>query len=368
MTSVRNFYAGPCALPRQVKQRIQAELLDYHGLGLSIMEISHRAAPVVELIEQTARAFKRVAGLDDAYEVLFLQGGGSLQFSMIPLNFSHPGDPVDYVESGIWAARASAEARKLGRDVHVAASSAPEHQRYPGDWQVRGAARYVHLCTNNTIVGTQLHHVPDVPMPLVGDFSSDILGRQFDHNRFALLYAHAQKSFGASGVTIVALRRDWLSEVVPGAVLPTMLDYRTHVQARSNYNTPPVFSIYVVGKVLEWIEHDMGGLAGMDRLNRAKAQRLYRLIDASGFYHNPVELASRSLMNVIFRLPTVELERRFLDRADAHGLVGLAGHRQWGGCRASLYNGVSLEDVEVLAAFMEAFAHEHGKNHPATLW
>jgi phosphoserine aminotransferase len=266
---------------------------------------------------------------------------------------------VDSLETGIWAARASAEARKLGRDVHSAASSHPDHLRYPTHWTVRDHARYLHLCSNNTIVGTQLHDIPQVTVPLIGDFSSDILSRRFDLSRFALIYAHAQKSFGAAGVTIVALRRDLLDVMPPSAALPTMLDYRTHVQGRSNYNTPPVFSIYVVRLVLEWLENEIGGLAAMDRINRAKAERLYQAIDDSAFYRNDVESASRSMMNVVFHLPDADLERRFLTEAKERGLIGLEGHRNWGGCRASLYNAVTQEDVDVLSDFMDAFARQY---------
>lgn len=357
--TVRNFYAGPCALPVPVKQRIQSECLDYRGLGLSIMEISHRAAPVIELMEETVAAFRRLSGLSDDYEILFLQGGGSLQFSMIPLNFSRTGDPVDYLETGIWAAKASAEARKLGRDVHVAAASGPDHRRFPLSWDVRPQARYLHLCSNNTIVGTQLHNVPDCPVPLVADFSSDILSRPYAYDRFDLIYAHAQKSFGAAGVTVVALRRSWLEQAADPSGLPTMLDYRTHSVGRSNYNTPPVFSIYVVRLVLDWIEREIGGLAAMGRINAEKARRLYAAIDESAFYRNAVDPASRSEMNVVFHLPSPVLQEAFLRDAAAAGLLGLEGHRAWGGCRASLYNAVTLEDVDVLTAFMAEFADRH---------
>lgn len=358
MKKARNFYAGPCALPLPVLERIRDEMLDYNGTGMSVMEISHRAAPVVELIDDTTATLKRLMGLGDDYEILLLQGGGSLQFSMVPMNLSQPGDKVDYVESGIWAQRAIAEALHLKRDVHVAASSAPDHVHVPRAWRIRPDTRYVHICTNNTIVGTQIKDIPVLDVPLVGDLSSDILSRDIDHTRFAIIYAHAQKSFGAAGVTVAAVRRDLMEQTPEG--LPTLLDYRVHAKARSNYNTPPVFAIYVVRRVLDWLENVIGGVAAMERLNDAKAAMLYGTIDDSNFYSGPVEPLSRSPMNVVFRLPTPDLERRFVAAAEREGIVGLAGHRQWTGCRASLYNAVSLEDVRVLTDFMRTFANANG--------
>lgn len=360
---IRNFYPGPCALPRETLDRIRDELTDYRGTGMSVMEISHRAAPVVELFEETVAALKRIMKLDDDYEVLLLPGGASLQFSMIPLNLSRPGETAAYVDSGLWAEKATAEAKRLNRRVVVVGSSAPEHRRIPDVEQPPAEARYLHLCTNNTIVGTQFHAFPDTPAPLAADASSDFLSREIDYRRFALIYAHAQKSFGASGVTIVVLRRDLLDAArgdEDGEALPTMLDYRVHLAAKSIYNTPPVFAVYVVRLVLEWLETHIGGPAAMERINRVKASTLYDLIDRSGFYSCSVEKPSRSLSNVVFRLPTVELEKRFVDEAEAAGLVGLAGHRRWGGCRASLFNTVTVEDVRELAGFMEDFAARCG--------
>jgi len=318
------------------------------------MEISHRAPAVVDLIDETTALLRRLLKVDDDYEVLLLQGGGSLQFSMIPMCLSQPGGKVDYVDSGIWAERAIAEAINLGRDVHIAASSAPDHRFVPIDWRVRRDARYLHVCTNNTIVGTQFHTFPDTDVPVVADMSSDILSRNIDHTRFALLYAHAQKSFGAAGATIVAIRRDLMDRIADG--VPTMLDYRVHAKARSNYNTPPVFAIYVVRLVLEWLEETVGGIGEMERINNAKARMLCDLIDSSNFYTCRIEPASRSLMNVVFHLPTPDLERSFLAAAERERLIGLSGHRQWSGCRASLHNAVSLDDVQALTDFMGEFA------------
>lgn len=358
MRAIRNFYPGPCALPLSVLERIRGELTDYRGVGMSIMEISHRAKPAVDLIDDTTATLKRLMGLDDDYEVLLLQGGASLQFAMIPLNLSRPGETVAYVDSGVWAEKAAAEAARLGRRVVIAGSSAPDHRHVPTAPAVPANARYLHLCTNNTVVGTQFHTLSETDAPIAADFSSEFLSRAMDYRRFGLIYAHAQKSFGAAGVTVVALRRALLERCPDD--LPTMLDYRVHVKAKSSYNTPPMFPIYVVRLVLDWLEHEIGGVAAMERINRAKAATLYDAIDGSDFYRCPVEPASRSMMNVIFRLPNADLERRFLDESERAGLIGLAGHRQWGGCRASLFNTVSLDDVTELTTFMRGFADRNG--------
>ncbi len=363
MRPIRNFYAGPCALPLSVLRRIQDEMLDFRGTGMSVMEISHRAAPVVDLIEETTGGLKRLMGLGDEYEVLLLQGGSSLQFAMMPMNFSGPGEIVAYVDSGLWAKKAMEEARLLGRDVRVVASSAPDHRRIPADWETVSDARYLHLCTNNTIVGTQFSSAMIDALPrggpvIMADMSSDLLSRRIDHGKFGLIYAHTQKSFGAAGVTIVALRRDLLDRIRDP--MAAMLDYRTHVKARSNYNTPPVFAIYVVRLMLDWLEGEIGGIEAMERINRAKAARIYDLIDGSNFYHAPVEAGSRSMMNAVFYLPNPDLEKRFVAEAEQAGIVGLGGHRKWGGCRASLYNAVTLAEVEDLAGFMGEFVAANG--------
>lgn len=350
---IRNFYPGPCALPASVLARIRDDLPDYDGTGMSVLEISHRAPPVIELMQETAAGLKRLLGLDESFEVLLLQGGATLQFAMVPLNFSHPGDKVDYADTGIWAGRAAEEARRLGRDVGLVASGAPDYAALPTRIETRPGTRFLHMCSNNTIVGTQFAAFPQVPVPLMVDASSDILSMERDHTGLGCLYAHAQKSFGAAGVTIVALRRDLPEGGTDG--LPSMLDYRVHMEHRSAYNTPPVFSIYLVRLMLDWLENEIGGVAAMERVNRIKAGLLYDVIDGSDFYSGPVEPASRSLMNVVFRLPSPELDARFVAEAEENGLMGLAGHRHWKGCRASLYNAVTVEDVQVLADFMRDF-------------
>ena len=355
---VRNFYAGPGTLPAPVMRRIQAEMLDYRGLGMSVMELSHRSDAVLELIDTTLAQLRRLLRLGPDHEVLLLQGGASLQFVMVPMNLSPPGGKVDYVHSGYWTAKAIDEARRLGRDVAVAASSAPAHRHIPADLTVRRGASYLHLCTNNTVEGTQWHRMPETAVPLVADMSSDILSREIDSSAFACLYAHAQKTLGPAGVTVAVLRRDMLERIPAG--LPAMLDYRTHLQHHSNFNTPPVFAIYVVQCVLDWLERDIGGVAAMEALNRRKAALLYAALDASALFHCPVAAESRSAMNVTFDLPTPELHARFLAEATARGLVGLAGHRSVGGCRASLYNAVTLDAVEDLVAFLHDFERRCG--------
>lgn len=353
MTRVKNFYPGPGALPLPVLHRIQSELLNYRGLGMSVMELSHRSEAALTLIEDTLGRLRRLLGLDERFEMMLLQGGASLQFAMVPLNLSPEGGKVDYVDTGYWTVKAIAEARRLGRDVHIAGSDAPNHRRLPAKLAVRADTSYFHFCSNNTIEGTQWPAMPRVDAPLVVDMSSDILSRRFDCHEVACLYAHAQKTLGPAGVTVVALRRDMLARIPEG--LPTMLDYRPHIAHTSNYNTPPIFAIYVVGCVLDWLEQDVGGLAAMEALNARKAALLYAAIDDSALFFCPAEAGARSAMNVVFRLHDTTLETQFLHEATEAGLIGLAGHRSVGGCRASLYNPVTLEAIEDLVAFMHRF-------------
>jgi phosphoserine aminotransferase len=320
---------------------------------MSVMELSHRSDTALDLIADTIERLKRLLGLDEHYELMLLHGGASLQFAMVPLNLSPPGGPVDYVDTGYWTAKAIAEARRLGRDVALAGSGAPDYQRLPAPLVVRPEACYLHLCSNNTIEGTQWPSIPHAHVPVVVDMSSDILSRRIDCGTVACLYAHAQKTLGPAGVTVVALRRELLERIPDN--LPTMLDYRPHITHRSNYNTPPIFSIYVVCCVLEWLENEVGGLAAMEALNARKAALLYAAIDESSLFRCPVEVGSRSLMNVVFRLPDSRLEAQFVAVAAEQGLIGLAGHRSIGGCRASLYNPVTMQAVEKLVDFMRRF-------------
>ncbi len=353
--TVHNFYAGPTKLPASVIERISNELSDYEGTGMSVMEISHRAGPVIDLLERTQEKVQRLMGLTEDDTVLFLQGGGSLQFSMVPMNLSDKGDAVDYIDTGYWASKAIDTACQLGRDVHVAAK---DHEAIPLSLDVRPEARYLHLCTNNTVMGTQWHTIPDATVPLVADMSSDILSRTIDAGRFALIYAHAQKTIGAAGVTMVIVPRKTQAILQP--VLPSFFDYRTHVTAASNYHTPPVFAIYVVDCMLDWLEQEIGGLKEMEMLNKRKAALLYELLDTSMLFHCPVPSRSRSMMNVVFDAVDQKTVPVFSEQARNAGLLGLEGHRSRGGFRASIYNAVTLEDVAALTGFIADFERRYG--------
>ena len=357
---VFNFYPGPTALPRIVLSQIERDLLNFRGTGMSVMEISHRAPEIEFLLADTAERTRRLLGLGADTEVLLLQGGGSLQFCMIPMNFSAAGDPVDYLDTGYWAQKSIREAQALRRDVAIAASSADQGHTYvpaAGSIQARPGARYCHLISNNTVEGTQFHELPDTGVPLIADMSSDLMSAPFDPDSCVMAYAHTQKNIGIAGVTLVIARRSWLDGIPDG--LPAILDYRTHSTHHSNYHTPPTFSIYVTWLMLDWLEREIGGLAAMGAINRQKAGTLYDYLDAAAFYQCPVQPAARSLMNVVFTLPSAELLAEFLAAASQAGLAGLAGHRSVGGCRASLFNGVTQESVDHLVSFLDAFAGQH---------
>jgi phosphoserine aminotransferase len=355
-----NFSAGPTALPAPVLARIQHELMDYQGTGMGVMEISHRAPVIEELLADTTERARRLLGLGDDFEVLLLQGGGSLQFSMIPLNLSAPGEQADYVDTGYWARKAIREAELLGRDTAVVASTAAGGYRHippAGSVQSRPGARYLHIVTNNTVEGTQFRQPPRPAAPLVADMSSDLMSGTFDPSAYHLVYAHTQKNIGIAGLTLVILRKSLLAGIPPG--LPTILDYRTHSRHRSNYHTPPVFAIYVTRLMLEWLENDIGGLTAMGAINERKADALYGYLDSSPFYTCPVHPGSRSLMNVVFTLPSARLQDEFLAEAQRAGIAGLAGHRSVGGCRASLFNGVTPAAVAELVDFLQLFERRH---------
>ncbi len=362
MSKVWNFYAGPATLPAEAIARAKADLPEWEGTGMSVMEISHRSKEYDALHHEAMDLMAELLGLDDDHHVLFLQGGASLQFAMIPMNFIPEGGSADYVITGAWSKKALKEA-KIVASGRVAATTESDGRftRIPGqdELDLDPSAAYVHITSNNTIAGTQWHEFPDTgDVPLVGDMSSDLLWRPFDANRFSLIYAGAQKNLGPSGVTVVIVRKSWLEQA--NQELPTLLKYATHVEKDSLYNTPPTFPIYMLRNTLAWVKAQ-GGLEAMERRNRAKADRLYGVIDGHpGFYSCPVEKASRSVMNVVFRLPSEELEARFVAEAKEAGLVGLKGHRSVGGCRASIYNAMEPEGVEALCRFMEAFAAKHG--------
>ncbi len=358
---VFTFNPGPAALPLPVLERIRDEMLNFRGTGMSILEMSHRSKTFENVLNDAVARVKRLLKLDEKFHVVFLQGGASLQFAMVPMNLALPGRPVGYVDTGYWASKAIKEAQILGKDVRILASSADKNYTYiPKDFTVDAELSYLHFTSNNTIKGTQWHHFPLTPqgVPLVSDMSSDIFSRVFDPTPFGLIYAGAQKNAGPAGVTIVIIREDMLERVPKN--LPTMLKYTTFTESNSLYNTPPCFAVYVVDLVLEWLEETIGGLEKMEVINREKANILYEYIDSQDFYVCPVAREDRSMMNVVFRLPSPELEEQFVKEAEKAGLVGLKGHRSVGGCRASLYNAVTVEAVQALVAFMKEFARKNG--------
>lgn len=354
-----NFNPGPAALPLAVLEEVQHNFLDFKGSGMSITEISHRSKQFDEVINDAVARTKRLLSLDDRFHVLFLQGGASMQFAMIPMNFLAGDSSADYVDTGTWSAKAIKEARIQGKRINVAASSEDKNYSYiPRQFAFNEKSVFVHVTSNNTIKGTAWPDFPDTKgVPLVCDMSSDIMSRPIDARKFGLIYAGAQKNVGPAGVCLVVIRQDMLN-LAPDSV-PTMLRYDTYVAKNSLYNTPPCFAIYTVGLVLKWLEETIGGLDKMADLNRKKAARLYDTMDSGEFYRPTAEIGSRSMMNVTFRLPNEELEKEFVQQALQNGLSGLKGHRSVGGCRASIYNAVPLEAVEALVDFMKTFEKQN---------
>lgn len=354
---LHNFSAGPGSLPAEVMQEVAEELPVYKDLGSSIMEISHRSAAYTEINESAVTRMKSLLGMGDEWHVVFLQGGASMQFYQVPLNFLPEDQSADYINTGAWSKKAIKEAQRCGR-VNVAASSEEANFNYipsQDSWNVDPNAAYLHFTSNNTIFGTQFADEPTVDVPLVCDVSSDFLSRPISVDRYGLLYAGAQKNIGPAGATAVMIREDFLQR--RPSDLPTMLDFGTHTAKL--FNTPPVFAVYIIEKVLRWIE-DKGGLEGMVARNNEKAEALYAAIDATGFYRGTAEKDSRSKMNVTFRLPDEELEARFVSEAKSEGLLALKGHRSVGGIRASIYNACTMESVQALIDFMQQFEEKNG--------
>jgi phosphoserine aminotransferase len=355
-----NFSAGPAMLPLPVLEEAQRDLVSLPGVGMSVLEISHRSRVFDEIIQGAEADFRKLAGIPEGYHVLFLQGGASLQFSMVPMNLLGAGATADYVVTGSWSKKAVTEARKVGA-VHVAATTEAESfARIPrqDELALTPGAAYVHFTSNNTIFGTEWASEPEVgDVPLVCDASSDIFSRPLEVGRYGLIYAGAQKNLGPSGLTMVVIRDDLAKRGAES--LPTMLRYATHVEERSLYNTPPVFAIYILRLVLKWLLAS-GGLAAIATVNRRKAAKLYAEIDRTGFYRGHAARDSRSLMNVTFRLPSVELEQQFVGEATAAGLDGLKGHRSVGGIRASIYNAFPEAGVDALVALMQDFERRRG--------
>jgi phosphoserine aminotransferase len=361
MSRTWNFYAGPATLPPPALERAKAEIPDWEGTGMSVMETSHRSPEYDAVHNQATGLVSELLGLDDDHQVLFIQGGASLQFAMLAMNFIPAGGSADYVNTGTWSTKALKEANIIASGREAASSEADGFTRIPkqSEYDLDPNAAFVHITSNNTIKGTQFHTFPETgSVPLVADMSSDFLWRPFDANRFHMIYAGAQKNIGPAGVTMVVIRKSWIEQANGG--LPTMLSYATFSAKNSLYNTPPVFAIYMVRNVLQWVR-DQGGLTAMEEHNRNKGDRLYGVFDAfPDFYRCPVDKDSRSYMNVVFRLPSEELEAAFVAEAKSAGMVGLKGHRSVGGCRASIYNAMPREGVECLAEFMESFAKNHG--------
>ncbi len=352
---IYNFNAGPAALPLPVLEEIQRSFLNFSGSGMSITEVSHRSKWFDNVINDAVTRVKRLLVLGEDYEVLFLQGGASMQFCMVPMNLLPEGKSADYVNTGTWSTKAIKEVKIQGKKANVVASSEDRNFCYiPKGIPFHPDAAYVHITTNNTIKGTQWAQMPDTGgVPLVADMSSDIFSRPFDSKPFGLIYAGAQKNMGPAGVCLVAIRKDMLERVPEN--LPTMLKYTTFAEKNSMFNTPPCFSIYTVQLVLKWLEEEIGGLEKMEAINRKKAGLLYDMFDASDFYRATADADSRSLMNVTFRLPSEDLEKQFIAEATEAGFGGLKGHRSVGGCRASIYNATTVEAVAGLLEFMKEF-------------
>lgn len=359
MIQVHNFNAGPSILPHQVLLQAQEELLDYAGSGMSIMESSHRGAEYTAVHEEAESNLRELMGVSDEYAVLFLQGGASQQFAQIPMNLLGEGQVADYTLSGAWAAKAAKEARIIGK-VHIAADCAKEFPtRVPrlDELDLTDGAAYLHLTSNETISGAQWKQFPKVEAPVIADMSSDILSRPIAVDDFGMIYAGAQKNIGPAGLAVVILRKD-LAERAPDT-LPTIFRYKTQIENHSLYNTPPTFGIYLVMLVTRWVK-EQGGVAGLEKINAEKAERLYAAIDETGFYRGTAAKECRSHMNVTFRLTNEDLEPAFIKQADEAGMKGLKGHRSVGGLRASIYNAMPIKGIDALVAFMQEFERTHG--------
>ena len=354
MSRVYNFSAGPACLPVEVLQKAQEQMLDYQGTGMSVMEMSHRSKAYEEIIGAAESNLRKLMNIPENYKVLFLQGGASLQFAMVPMNLLSKHKKAHYVNTGLWSKKAIKEAKRFG-EVNVAASSEDQTFSYIPKLSAdmfTPDADYVHITTNNTIYGTKFKEIPETNgIPLVTDMSSCILSEEVDVSKYGIIYAGAQKNIGPAGLTIVIIRDDLIGHV---AEIPTMLDYKTHADAGSMFNTPPTYAIYIAGLVFEWLL-DLGGLGEIQKVNERKAAILYDYLDNSGFYKGTARKEDRSLMNVPFVIGDPEMEKKFVAEAAAAGFVNLKGHRTVGGMRASIYNAMPVEGIEKLTAFMEAF-------------
>lgn len=360
MSRVFNFSAGPAMLPQAVLEKAQSEILDWQGTGMSVMEMSHRGKEYMSIADKAMADLREVMAIPDTYEILFLQGGASSQFAMVPMNLLRGKKTADYINTGAWSKKAIAEAKRYC-DVNIAAttegnnfSSAPSQ----GELKLNPDAAYVHYTPNETIGGVEFDYIPETNgVPLVADMSSTILSRPIDVSKFAVIYAGAQKNIGPAGLTVVIVRKDLIGETIDGT--PSMFDYKTHAENGSMYNTPPTYGWYLAGLVFDWIKQQ-GGLSAMAEINKRKSDKLYAAIDGSDFYANPVALNNRSWMNVPFTLKDAELDKVFLEEAAKVQLTTLKGHRSVGGMRASIYNAMPEEGIDTLVKFMAEFANKHG--------
>ncbi len=356
MNKIYNFSAGPAVLPESVLKQAAAAVVDYNGDGLSILEMSHRSAPIVEMVEETRQLICDTLGVPDNYTILFLQGGASLQFSMIPMNILKEDETADYTDTGAWSAKAIKEAQRFG-NVHVISSSKETvYNHIPKDYNQSDTQVYLHITSNNTIYGTQWHEFPKANGFLVADMSSDIFSRSFDINEFGVLYAGAQKNMGPAGVTMVIIRKDLIGRAKRD--VPSMLDFAIHADKDSMFNTPPVFAIYVVNRTLHWLQ-ELGGVEAMHEQNKAKAKLLYDEIEKNPRFKSPIAEEDRSLMNVPFVFADGGDEAHFLDFCAKRGLVTLKGHRSVGGFRASIYNAMPKEGVETLVKAMRDYTQSY---------
>lgn len=356
MDRVYNFNAGPSAMPLEVLQEAQAEFLNYKNTGMSIIEMSHRSPEYAAMHAETKVLLRQLMEIPDDYEILFIQGGGSLQFLMTAANF-FTNKRAAYANTGVWAKKAMAEAKRFGEAYEACTSADKNHSYIPQELTIKPDTAYLHITANNTIYGTQWQDFPEVSVPVICDMSSDILSRPVDVKKFSLIYAGAQKNLGPAGVVIVIVKKAFLETARTD--LPPMLSYRNYADNDSLYNTPPVFAIYMVNKTLHWIKAQ-GGVKAIAARNREKAQLIYDVIDASrGFYRGHAEKASRSLMNITFNLPTQELEKDFIAEGKKRGFTGIGGHRLVGGCRVSAYNAVTPEACRALADFMKEYQAKH---------
>ena len=358
MSRVYNFSAGPAVLPLEVLQEAQQDLVDYKGCGMSVMEMSHRGKDYDAIHQEAIATFKELCGLGDDWSVCFVQGGASMQFAMIPMNFLGAGKTADYANQGTWSNKALKQAQMIGA-VNVVANcqkDIPTRMPYADEFKWTPGAAYSHVCTNETISGAELKDIPETGSPLIGDMSSDILSCERDYSKFSMFYAGAQKNLGPSGMAVVAIRKDFAA--TGSATIPTMLQYRTYVDENSLYNTPPTWGIYIFGATMKWVKKM--GKENLFKLNAEKAKKIYDVIDASGFYRGTAVKEFRSNMNVTWRLPTEELEAQFVKEAAAAGMKSLKGHRSVGGIRASIYTAVPMAGVDCLVDFMKDFERMNG--------